>query len=279
MFTGCPWNFQCCSKQRLLLRPKCEKKYVVDILACVVDLSGQVATPGCDIDSVPNAEALWTIIYNKSVKGYSHVRRVMQLHHPGVHPCTCHILFCVSTLKIKKIMRRRFLLQPTAMELLRSNRYYMFSFRHSSVSGPLANIDLRSVKSGVARLELAIESLTPLISSDSSRRDFRVYKNGAHAFASGVSSYTDLWTKRAISNFDYLMYLNTIAGRTYNDLTQYPVFPWILQDYTSPQINLSDKKSFRDLSKPIGAQDPVRQAKVQDRYLEFEDNENGTPKV
>ena len=43
-------------------------------------------------------------------------------------------------------------------------------------------------------------------------------------------------------------------------------------------INLGDKKSFRDLSKPIGAQDPVRQAKVQDRYVEFEDNE-GTPKV
>jgi hypothetical protein len=164
------------------------------------------------------------------------------------------------------------------MELLRSNRYYMFSFRHSSVSGPLPTADLRSVKSGVARLEQAIEALIPLISSDSSRRDFRVYKNGAHAFSSGVASYTDLWTKRAISNFDYLMYLNTIAGRTYNDLTQYPVFPWVLQDFTSSQINLGDKKSFRDLSKPIGAQDPVRQAKVQDRYVEFEDNE-GTPKV
>jgi hypothetical protein len=238
----------------------------------------QVATPGCDLDLAPDSTALWTIISDKTVKGYSHVRRVMQFHHPGVHPCTCHILFCVSTLKIKKILRRRFLLQPTAMELLRSNRYYMFSFRHSSVSGPLASADLRSVKSSVARLELAIEALIPLISSDSSRRDFRVYKNGAHAFASGVASYTDLWTKRAISNFDYLMYLNTIAGRTYNDLTQYPVFPWVLQDYTSSQINLGDKKSFRDLSKPIGAQDAVREAKVQDRYSEFEDHE-GTPKV
>lgn len=24
------------------------------------------------------------------------------------------------------------------------------------------------------------------------------------------------------------MHLNTISGRTYNDVTQYPVFPWIL---------------------------------------------------
>ena len=31
------------------------------------------------------------------------------------------------------------------------------------------------------------------------------------------------WVQREISNFEYLMQLNTIAGRTYNDLSQYPV--------------------------------------------------------
>lgn len=31
------------------------------------------------------------------------------------------------------------------------------------------------------------------------------------------------WVNREITNFDYLMQLNTIAGRTYNDLSQYPV--------------------------------------------------------
>lgn len=36
-----------------------------------------------------------------------------------------------------------------------------------------------------------------------------------------------------ISNFQYLMHLNTLAGRSYNDLMQYPVFPWILADYDS----------------------------------------------
>lgn len=36
-----------------------------------------------------------------------------------------------------------------------------------------------------------------------------------------------------MSNFEYLMHLNTIAGRTYNDLMQYPVFPWVLADYQS----------------------------------------------
>eukprot|EP00116_Pleurobrachia_bachei_P003184 sb/3463446/ len=64
------------------------------------------------------------------------------------------------------------------------------------------------------------------------------------------------WVERRISNFEYLMHLNTIAGRTYNDLSQYPVFPWILTDYTSDSIDFSNPllSCFRDLGKPIGAQ-------------------------
>ena len=43
------------------------------------------------------------------------------------------------------------------------------------------------------------------------------------------SPLTQKWVRREISNFDYLMQLNTIAGRTYNDLNQYPIVsPWIL---------------------------------------------------
>ena len=38
-----------------------------------------------------------------------------------------------------------------------------------------------------------------------------------------ASTLTSKWVNREISNFDYLMQLNTIAGRTYNDLSQYPV--------------------------------------------------------
>ena len=42
-----------------------------------------------------------------------------------------------------------------------------------------------------------------------------------------------------ISNFEYLMCLNTLAGRSYNDLMQYPVFPWIVADYQSEVSILS----------------------------------------
>ncbi|RWA05054.1 hypothetical protein EKO27_g10050 [Xylaria grammica] len=74
------------------------------------------------------------------------------------------------------------------------------------------------------------------------------------------------WQRGEISNFHYLMLVNTMAGRTFNDLTQYPVFPWILADYTSEELNLEDPATFRDLSKPMGAQTARRQAEYSARY-------------
>ena len=58
------------------------------------------------------------------------------------------------------------------------------------------------------------------------------------------------WQEGKMSNFDYLMYLNKLSGRTVNDLMQYPIFPFILSDYTSDIIDLTSAKSFRDLHKP-----------------------------
>ncbi|RLN88761.1 hypothetical protein BBJ28_00009385 [Nothophytophthora sp. Chile5] len=67
------------------------------------------------------------------------------------------------------------------------------------------------------------------------------------------NSMTERWVHGDISNFAYLMHLNTLAGRSYNDLTQYPVFPWILADYDSEELDLSSPSIYRDLAKPMGA--------------------------
>uniref|UniRef100_A0A8C1J330 Neurobeachin-like protein 2 n=1 Tax=Cyprinus carpio TaxID=7962 RepID=A0A8C1J330_CYPCA len=86
-----------------------------------------------------------------------------------------------------------------------------------------------------------------------------------------ASGLTQKWVNREISNFDYLMQLNTIAGRTYNDLAQYPVFPWILSDYTSEELDLSDPRVFRDLSKPVAVLNERNAKAVREKYESFED--------
>ncbi|CAI7839947.1 unnamed protein product [Closterium sp. NIES-54] len=80
-----------------------------------------------------------------------------------------------------------------------------------------------------------------------------------------------LSTPRQITNFEYLMHLNTLAGRSFNDVTQYPMFPWVIQDYTSKELDLTKTATFRDLSKPMGALTQPRLAKITKRYESFDD--------
>ena len=69
-----------------------------------------------------------------------------------------------------------------------------------------------------------------------------------------ISQYTYQWVNGQLSNFEYLQVVNTYAQRSTLDLTQYPVFPWIIKDYESQVLDFDDTaKTFRDLSKPIGA--------------------------
>lgn len=88
-----------------------------------------------------------------------------------------------------------------------------------------------------------------------------------------VSGWTEAWRTRKLSNLEYLMKLNFAAGRTYNDLNQYPVFPWILADYHSSTLDFSNPKTFRDLRKPVGALDAERLELLRQRYASLAETE------
>jgi factor associated with neutral sphingomyelinase activation len=50
-----------------------------------------------------------------------------------------------------------------------------------------------------------------------------------------------------------LLVLNSAAGHTFPDLSCYPVFPWVIADYESEKLDLTNESTFRDLAKPMGA--------------------------
>ena len=58
------------------------------------------------------------------------------------------------------------------------------------------------------------------------------------------------WRNYSVSTFELLMWLNIFSGRSFDDLTQYPVFPWILTNYETDDIN--EETDIRDLSLPMG---------------------------
>ena len=49
--------------------------------------------------------------------------------------------------------------------------------------------------------------------------------------------------------------------------------PWVIQDYVSPTLDLSDASIYRDLSKPMGALNESRLRDYLERYNSFAENE------
>ena len=63
----------------------------------------------------------------------------------------------------------------------------------------------------------------------------------------------NFWIKNKISNFDYLNLLNTLSGRSLNDISQYFIFPWIIKDFNMKFLNWLSDTIYRDLSLPLFA--------------------------
>ena len=99
--------------------------------------------------------------------------------------------------------------------------------------------------------------------------------------------------KRFLMCFYFYFVCFQCLGRTYNDLSQYPVFPWVLTNYDSSELDLSLPSNYRDLSKvcdiwpmlliksalticgifvlqPIGALNPSRKQYFEERHTNWE---------
>ena len=94
--------------------------------------------------------------------------------------------------------------------------------------------------------------------SKSSREIGKLIQNQMHTKSlvdlnSFVNEISELWIKNKISNYDYIMALNYLSGRSLNDLTQYYIFPWILKDFEHNILNWFSSSLYRDLSLPLYA--------------------------
>ncbi|CEG78631.1 hypothetical protein RMATCC62417_13208 [Rhizopus microsporus] len=177
-----------------------------------------------------------------------------------------------SAADLRDVFKRRFLFRDVALEM------FFKDGQNALITVALSERDELYSKL-VARIESHEESANTIFQGEientsSLSSTFRL------SSLFGTSTLNDLvqrWERREISNFQYLMYLNAIAGRSYNDITQYPVFPWILADYKSDELDLSNPKTFRDLTKPMGAQTEERRREFEDRYRQWGETGDPTP--
>ncbi|KAL8936236.1 MAG: hypothetical protein Q9211_004282 [Gyalolechia sp. 1 TL-2023] len=175
--------------------------------------------------------------------------------------------------EILSISKRRFLFRDVAIEIFFDDgRSYLLTTNNTNLRDELYQKLLNKASNPNGRALATVEEGSWRFDSikDPADHPQSLGSRFTSVFAHHSSNpATRKWMLGEMSNFNYLMHINTLAGRTFNDLTQYPVFPWVLADYTSEDLDLSDPRSFRDLSKPMGCQTPERQADFRERYQSF----------
>ncbi|KAL6937172.1 hypothetical protein ACO0OL_001733 [Hanseniaspora opuntiae] len=194
-------------------------------------------------------------------------------------------------------LKRVFLFKDIACEFSdKNNCSYFFTFvnktmRDSFYSETNTSLVFTSLNHDISKSRNLFEKIFEGINIESN--DI-INKNGigAFSFTSKLTSVlhslvsedyklekiTNDWSKGRISNFFYLLAINFYAGRSFNDITQYPIFPWVISNYTSDELDISERSNFRDLSKPMGAQTKDRMDVFRERYNSMQElNDANSP--
>ncbi|MCQ2820200.1 MAG: hypothetical protein MJ252_23285, partial [archaeon] len=150
------------------------------------------------------------------------------------------------------VFRRRYYQSNDAIEFFTKNhKSYYFVFksendRENCLRDIIAHLNLSdNIKSIIIDMQNNKDSFSNVIGYQASKRTFFDTKKEK------LSSLVKKWQDLKISNFELLMWLNLYANRSFSDLSQYPVFPWIIKNYDSEKLTMNPE-DFRDLSIPMG---------------------------
>ena len=223
----------------------------------------------------------------------------------------------ISFNEIMWILKRKYYYKNSAIEIFTiKNKSYYFNFKDEE-SQIIIIKEITKKIGDCLKIFNDIRELPSLSSSTSSQTNIDniigyqnnmnpiIIKNSKFKTKKNVrlSTIINQWKNWEISNFELLMLLNIFSNRSYNDITQYPVFPWILSNYTDPlksekvqtnenndkdnnkkEENIIEDYSYRDLSLPMGMltinEDSIKRKKnFMSSYKVIKQDENMTPYI
>ena len=178
--------------------------------------------------------------------------------------------FLIFIKDIKEIMRRRTLLMNQSIEIfLKNGKSFFFNFFKTDhcekVFKILNNINdnlLTNGKKAILEKDIKLK----------------------------IKETLALFKKGEITNYQYILRLNKLSSRTYNDLTQYPIFPWILLKMNKlEEITKSPEKFLqketkdkdcsgknenytRDMNYPVSMQNPEKREEEILKFLDDSDS-------
>ncbi|EAY23469.1 Beige/BEACH domain containing protein [Trichomonas vaginalis G3] len=150
----------------------------------------------------------------------------------------------IQSEKVTMVLLRLFSMHPTGLEVFTENgEGYLIHLLNSD---------------GLTVLKI----LSKVKNYQKARIQTVLYKDFVNQF-----DFTTKWQNGEISNFEYLMFLNVISGRSFNDSSMYPVFPWVVTEYNCEDIK---DCQYRDMSKPIGWYGENRRKEIITRMKDME---------
>ena len=147
---------------------------------------------------------------------------------------------------MKWIFRRRYYYKNSGIEIFtKTNKSFYFNFKIEKDREYILNEIVKKIED----INIIYDDLKDPKDSFDNIIGFEngdIFKNKTKKKKVKISKIIEMWKNWEISNFELLMWLNIFSNRSYNDISQYPVFPWILGNYEDP---LKTKQSISKKNK------------------------------
>ena len=152
---------------------------------------------------------------------------------------------------IKWIFRRKYYYTNSAFEIYTTtNKTFYFNFKIEDDREIVINEILKKIQGGTPIIDDLKEGGNTVVGYEN-----KIHKKKKEKIK--LSEIIKKWKNWEINNFEFLMWLNIFGNRSYNDISQYPVFPWVLSKYEDPlkeKVETSDDYDYqyRDMNLPMG---------------------------
>ena len=155
--------------------------------------------------------------------------------------------------EIEEILERRFLLMWQAIEIyLKNGKSYFFNFLSNEQSRFIIDIFKNNI----------------------------ITKDKVHEkefFKTHQKNLTTEWQEGRLSTYEYLLFINKYGSRTFSDVNQYPIFPWLIRKYSIDKETKKINMIIRNFKYPMAAQTEESREIALNRFEDDEENNNKFP--
>ena len=156
--------------------------------------------------------------------------------------------------EINFIFSRKYCYKDNALELFTSfHKSYYFKFKNTERRNKFLEHFISILNKDTTYIKKLFK---PINSIDKSGKKiilgyFKDIENNSEF--GNINNIKEMWKNCKISTFEYLMWINVYGNRSYRDISQYPVFPWIIIDYKTETFeDIINKNNIRNFTLPIG---------------------------